>query len=166
MKNFFQKFKDYGFWVSLAGAVVLLLNCFGKAFGFSVQNQVVEDCIMAIAGVLVVLGIVTGKPKFLQNGEDENSPENDQDLIEKENDQDLPEEENDKNLTEQGNEIEEQNQQDLTEEENKQKLTKQGNETEEENYKSFPKTESGQKLTEAVDRKTLSEKRQKFDQKR
>ncbi len=60
MKNFFKRFTKYSFWVSLSGAVVILLNAFGKAFGFSVENKIVEDCIMAIAGVLVVLGVVGG----------------------------------------------------------------------------------------------------------
>ena len=79
MKNFFKKFRSYSFWVSLSSAVIILLNAFGKVFGFSIQNQVVEDCIMAIAGILVVLGIVTmnksDKTKDEQN--EENSDEND-----------------------------------------------------------------------------------------
>lgn len=69
MKNFFnnlkEKVKSYGFWVSLSSAVVLLLTSLGNMFGFSVENQIVEDVIMSIAGVLVVLGIVSmnTKPK-------------------------------------------------------------------------------------------------------
>ena len=59
MKNFFKRIGDYGFWVSLSAAVVILLNAFGKAFGFEIENQVVEDCIMAVAGLLVVLGFVS-----------------------------------------------------------------------------------------------------------
>lgn len=58
MKNFFKRFTKYSFWVGLSGAIVVLLNAFGKAFGFSFDNKVVEDCIMAVAGVLVVLGVV------------------------------------------------------------------------------------------------------------
>lgn len=60
MKNFFKKFTKYSFWVSLSGAIVILLNAFGKAFNFSIENKIVEDCIMAVAGVLVVLGVVGG----------------------------------------------------------------------------------------------------------
>ena len=60
MKKFFKRFSKYSFWVSLSGAIVILLNAFGKAFGFSIDNKVVEDCIMAVAGVLVVLGVVGG----------------------------------------------------------------------------------------------------------
>lgn len=64
MKN---KIKSYGFWTALAGAVVVLINALGKAFGFSIDNEVVTNVIMAIAGVLVVLGVVT-----MPKGEDSN----------------------------------------------------------------------------------------------
>ena len=62
MKNFFKKFKNYSFWVSLSASVIILLNVLGKIFGFQIENQIVEDCIMAVAGLLVVLGVVSGKP--------------------------------------------------------------------------------------------------------
>lgn len=58
MKNFFKKFRSYSFWISLSGALVLIFNCFGRIFGFKIENQVVEDVIMTIAGALVMLGIV------------------------------------------------------------------------------------------------------------
>ena len=67
MKN---KIKSYGFWTALAGAVVVLINALGKAFGFSIDNEVVTNVIMAIAGVLVVLGVVT-----MSKGEDGNQQE-------------------------------------------------------------------------------------------
>ncbi len=63
MKNFFKKFRSYSFWVSLSGAVIILLNAFGRAFGFKIENQIVEDCIMAVAGLLVVLGFCFKAPK-------------------------------------------------------------------------------------------------------
>ena len=55
MKNF----KSYSFWTALAGAVTILVSALGKCFGFSVDNEIVTDVIMAVAGVLVVLGVVT-----------------------------------------------------------------------------------------------------------
>ncbi len=64
MKN---KFRSYGFWTALAGAVVVLLNALGQAFGFSVNDEIVTSIIMAIAGVLVVFGVVS-----MPKGEDEN----------------------------------------------------------------------------------------------
>ncbi len=64
MKN---KIKSYGFWTALAGAVVVLVNALGQMFGFSVDNEIITNVIMAIAGVLVVLGVVT-----MPKGEDGN----------------------------------------------------------------------------------------------
>lgn len=54
-----QKFKSYGFWTALAGAVVVFVEALGKCFGFTVESELVSGVIMAIAGVLVVLGVVT-----------------------------------------------------------------------------------------------------------
>ena len=51
--------KSYSFWVSFSGALIVLLNAFGKLLGFSIENKVVEDCVMAVAGILIVIGIVT-----------------------------------------------------------------------------------------------------------
>lgn len=56
MKN---RIKSYSFWTALAGAVVVLMEALGKCFGFSVNNEIVTGVIMAVAGLLVVLGIVT-----------------------------------------------------------------------------------------------------------
>ncbi len=78
MKN---RFKSYSFWTALAGAVVVLLNALGDCFGFSVDNDLVKGLIMAVAGVLVVLGIVTmpnnddstGQDKVEENKDEETS---------------------------------------------------------------------------------------------
>lgn len=56
MKN---KFKSYSFWTALSGAVVVLLQALGKCFGFSIESDIVTGIIMAIAGILVVFGVVS-----------------------------------------------------------------------------------------------------------
>lgn len=71
MKNFFNKMKTYSFWVSFSGALIILLNAFGRIFGFQIENQIVEDCIMSIAGILVVFGVVT------MNGNDDGNADED-----------------------------------------------------------------------------------------
>lgn len=63
MKNFFKKIKSYGFWVSLSSALVLLLTALGNAFGFEIENKIVEDVVMSIAGILAVFGIVSMNSK-------------------------------------------------------------------------------------------------------
>lgn len=65
MKNY----KKFSFWTALAGAVTVLASALGKCFGFSVDNQIITDVIMAIAGVLVVLGVVT-MPKNQDNNQE------------------------------------------------------------------------------------------------
>ncbi len=77
MKNFFKKIQSYGFWLSLSSALVMLLTSLGKAFGFEVQNEVVEDCVMSIAGFLAVFGIVSLKKDGSNSGDepDENFDE-------------------------------------------------------------------------------------------
>lgn len=85
MKNFFDKIKSYSFWVSFSAALIMLLNALGNAFGFEIENKVVEDVVMSIAGILAVLGIVTMNDKKAnteqdleenETAENENSEEN------------------------------------------------------------------------------------------
>lgn len=83
MKNFFKKFQNYSFWVALSGAVVILLNALGRAFGFSIENEIIENVVLSIAGVLVVLGIVSGAG---DNEESDDEIEENFDANDKEND--------------------------------------------------------------------------------
>ncbi len=55
MKNLI---KSYSFWVSLSGAIVVLVESLGKAIGFIPDGKLINDIVMAIAGFLVVLGVV------------------------------------------------------------------------------------------------------------
>lgn len=123
MKNFFKKMKTYSFWVSFSGALIILVNALGRAFGFKVENQVIEDCIMSIAGILVVLGVVTMGDKKIKNDDksgddvlDENEEKSDSenDTISEENGEDfvLNEDKTDENL----------NKNDKTEDKNEKKM--------------------------------------------
>jgi len=48
------RMKNYGFWISLASAVVLALT----QFGLTVDNAYVMGCVKAVLGILVLLGLV------------------------------------------------------------------------------------------------------------
>ena len=72
--KFKQMIKSYGFWTALAGAIVVLVNAIGRAFGFFVEEEVISNIIMAIAGVLVVFGVVT-MPKGEQDDKKEGGDE-------------------------------------------------------------------------------------------
>ena len=58
MKTFKNKIKKYSFWTGLSAAVVMLCNAIAKCFGFSINDQIIEDVIMSICGVLVAFGVV------------------------------------------------------------------------------------------------------------
>ena len=77
MKNF----KSYGFWTALAGAIVVLINSIGKCFGFAVEEEIITNIVMAVAGVLVVFGIVS-----MPKNENEEKTEQQEDIIEIEDD--------------------------------------------------------------------------------
>ena len=51
--------KSYSLWTALAGAVVVLVNAIGRACGFFVDGEIISNIIMAVAGLLVVFGVVT-----------------------------------------------------------------------------------------------------------
>ena len=51
--------KSYSFWTTLAGALVILVNSLGAVFGFQIEEKLISDIVMAVAGVLVAFGIVT-----------------------------------------------------------------------------------------------------------
>ena len=93
-------FKSYGFWTALSGALVMLINAIGKCFGFSVEEQIVSDIVMAIAGVLVVFGVVA-----MPKGEGKEEESLDDSFEEETYD---PENENSKEVSEEQTSIEEQ----------------------------------------------------------
>ncbi len=54
MKDLKEKFKNYGFWLSLSAAVVFFL----QACGLKINQPVVEGIVNSFCGILVVLGIL------------------------------------------------------------------------------------------------------------
>ena len=54
-----KRFKQYSFWVSLSGAIILFVQVLGRLFNFIPNNELISDLIMSFAGILVVLGIVS-----------------------------------------------------------------------------------------------------------
>ena len=54
-----KRFKQYSFWVSLSGAIILFVQVLGRLFNFIPNNELINDLIMSFAGILVVLGIVS-----------------------------------------------------------------------------------------------------------
>lgn len=50
-----EKFKNYGFWVSLVSAVIIVL----QACGIKIDAPYVNEIVTGILGVLVTLGIIS-----------------------------------------------------------------------------------------------------------
>jgi uncharacterized membrane protein len=71
MKN---KFKSYTFWMSLAGAFILILQNLGLAFGFAVNEEVIMNIINSVCGVLVLLGIINNPAKNKTKSEVSDEP--------------------------------------------------------------------------------------------
>lgn len=74
-----DKIKSYSFWTALSGAVVVLLQALGDCFGFSIQSELVSGIIMAIAGVLVVFGVVSMPKSSSENKTDKDDEAKSQD---------------------------------------------------------------------------------------
>lgn len=74
-----DKIKSYSFWTALSGAVVVLLQAVGDCFGFSIQSELVSGIIMAIAGVLVVFGVVSMPKSSSENKTDKDDEAKSQD---------------------------------------------------------------------------------------
>lgn len=64
--------KTYGFWTSLAGALVILVNSICGIFGYKIEEKLISDIVLAVAGVLVVFGVVS-VPKELYQQNDGNT---------------------------------------------------------------------------------------------
>ncbi|GIP02118.1 hypothetical protein J28TS4_05250 [Paenibacillus lautus] len=60
MKN--KKWGNYGLWVSIVAAVLLVVSAAGKLFGFEITEELnanITGFAMAVLGLLVILGIVS-----------------------------------------------------------------------------------------------------------
>ena len=89
-----KRFKSYGFWTALSGAVVIFLNALGDCFGFSIDNELVSGLIMAFAGVLVVLGVVSMPKNDETKSEDETGEESNENPLNEQEGVNTNEEEN------------------------------------------------------------------------
>lgn len=77
IKKVISKISSYGFWVSLSGAIIVLVQAIARACGSDVDQEIIQDIIMGFAGVLVVLGVVS-MPTSESLTKDETDDENDE----------------------------------------------------------------------------------------
>jgi uncharacterized membrane protein len=62
-----QKIKSYGFWMSLTMAIIVVLQALGKAFSFTVNEEMIVSIVSSVVGVFVVLGFVNKKEAETKN---------------------------------------------------------------------------------------------------
>lgn len=69
-----EKLKSKRFWITLVGAVIVLL----QAIGLKVDVPAVNEIVTAICSIGIVLGVIIEdtKPKNSQDNENENQQEN------------------------------------------------------------------------------------------
>lgn len=57
-----SKWRNYGMWVSIIAAVLLVVSAAGKLFGFELTEELnanITGFAMAVLGLLVILGIIS-----------------------------------------------------------------------------------------------------------
>ena len=54
-----NRLKNYSFWVSLASAILLLVQAIGKPLGLVINEEIYMSIVNSVLGVFVVLGIIS-----------------------------------------------------------------------------------------------------------
>lgn len=60
-------YKNYKFWISLLGAVILIVSNVGDIIGFSVDDELLKTLVDSVCGLLVVMGIINNPTKPSDN---------------------------------------------------------------------------------------------------
>ena len=71
---FKNRLKTYSFWVSLASAVLLLVQTIGRPLGLMIDEALYMSVVNSVLGVFVVLGIISHPSQSLLNTNNENEP--------------------------------------------------------------------------------------------
>lgn len=65
-----NRLKNYSFWVSLASAVLLLVQAIGKPLGLIINEEIYMSIVNSVLGVFVVLGIISHPAQNLLSSKD------------------------------------------------------------------------------------------------
>ena len=57
--NLKNKMKSYSFWISICGAVIVLVSVVGQICGWNVDEKIMTEVLSAVCMVLVVMGIIS-----------------------------------------------------------------------------------------------------------
>jgi len=81
--NWKKKLMSKTFWISLAGAVVVMLQC----FGLKIDAPYINEAISAVCSVCIILGLMRDDSPTLPPSEDESENEEENEENESENEE-------------------------------------------------------------------------------
>ncbi len=58
-----QKLKNYSFWVGLSASIMLVAKFVAENFGFKIDENLVNNIINSILGILTILGVINNPTK-------------------------------------------------------------------------------------------------------
>lgn len=76
-----NRLKNYSFWVSLASAILLLVQAIGKPLGLVINEEIYMSIVNSVLGVFVVLGIISHPAQNLLTNKDTQNFENDETVV-------------------------------------------------------------------------------------
>ena len=76
-----NRLKSYSFWVSLASAILLLVQAIGKPLGLVINEEIYMSIVNSVLGVFVVLGIISHPAQNLLTNKDTQNSENDKTVV-------------------------------------------------------------------------------------
>ena len=76
-----NRLKNYSFWVSLASAILLLVQAIGKPLGLVINEEIYMSIVNSVLGVFVVLGIISHPAQNLLTNKDTQNSENDETVV-------------------------------------------------------------------------------------
>lgn len=68
-----MKIKTTGFWLSLSGAILILVQTIGNIVGFAINAQYFNEIVTSICGVLVVVGVLIPTKKSKEDDVEEDT---------------------------------------------------------------------------------------------
>ena len=58
-----EKLKNYSFWVGLTASIMLVVKFVTENFGFKIDENLVNNIINSILGILTILGVINSPTK-------------------------------------------------------------------------------------------------------
>ena len=58
-----EKLKNYSFWVGLTASIMLVVKFVAENFGFKIDENLVNNIINSILGILTILGVINSPTK-------------------------------------------------------------------------------------------------------